>query len=182
MQRYILLLRGINVGGHNKLPMQALKTLLASFGLSDVVTYIQSGNVVFRAEVAGTEALASRISESIEQANGFAPAVMIIPYQTFRQLSDDNPFPQAEHDPKSVHLYFLAKTVDSAEIDRLDQLKGETEAYKLTDGCFYLYAPDGVYKSKLARGAEKALGVETTARNWSTVSKLIALAERIGDS
>ena len=91
-----------------------------------------------------------------------------------------NPFPQAEAEPKTLHLYFLTDSPENPDLNRLDQLKRGTEQYRLSDKVFYLYAPDGIGRSKLAEQVEKALGVAATARNWRTVSKVMALVELQG--
>ena len=106
MNSYVALLRGINVGGRNLLPMQALRALLEELGLHNVKTYIQSGNVVFQSGEANLAALATRISEQIEASHGFAPHVLLLPAADLQQAIAANPFPEAESEPKSLHVGF----------------------------------------------------------------------------
>jgi len=88
-----------------------------------------------------------------------------------------NPFPAAESEPKTLHLYFLASAPQNPDLKMLDSLKKADEQFKLIDNVFYLHTPDGIGRSKLAERAEKALGVAATARNWRTVSKIMAMAK-----
>ena len=177
MNTHIALLRGINVGGRNKLPMADLRDLLAEMGLNNVKTYIQSGNVVFQSERTDVAALAQEIGEAIEQRHGFAPRVLLLDAEAVRSAMAANPFPEAEAEPKTLHLYFLAEQPENPEVEMLDQLKTESERFQLGDQVFYLHAPDGIGRSKLAERAERTLGVAATARNWRTVSKVMELVE-----
>jgi uncharacterized protein (DUF1697 family) len=176
METWIALFRGINVGGNNILPMAALRKELESLKLTNVRTYIQSGNVVFNSSAKSPDLLGSKISKHIELHHGFRPQVLIISQSELKAAIEKNPFREATTDPKSLHFYFLSETAAAANISALDQLKTSTEQYKLIDRVFYLYAPDGIGRSKLAAKAEKQLGVVTTARNYRTVEKLLLLA------
>jgi uncharacterized protein (DUF1697 family) len=91
------------------------------------------------------------------------------------QAMVSNPFPEAESEPKTLHLYFLASTPQNPDLQTLDSIKQANEQFKLIDNVFYLYAPDGIGRSKLAARVEKALGVAATARNWRTVCKIMAI-------
>jgi uncharacterized protein (DUF1697 family) len=91
-----------------------------------------------------------------------------------------NPFPEAEAEPKSLHLYFLTVPPENPDLKTLDRLKQDNERYSLNDKVFYLHAPDGVGRSKLATQVEKALGVAATARNWRSVCKIMAMAKEYG--
>ena len=91
-----------------------------------------------------------------------------------------NPFPQAESNPKTLHLYFLADLPEAPDLEALDALKRDTERYTLAGKLFYLYAPEGIGRSKLAARVEKSLGVAATARNWRSVSKIMAMAKENG--
>lgn len=174
---YIALLRGINVGGHNKLPMADLRTLLEEMGLNNVQSYIQSGNVVFQTERTDVAALALEIGNAIAAGYDFTPRVLLLNADAVRATMAANPFPKAEAEPKTLHLYFLAERPERPDVEMLDRLKAESEQFKLDDRVFYLFAPDGIGRSKLAERAERALGVAATARNWRTVSKVMALVE-----
>lgn len=177
METYVGLFRGINVGGSNKLPMQELRQLLEEKGYTAVQTYIQSGNVVFRHAAADPDALAQEISAAVMARVGFQPAVMLLDAQTLQAAAAANPFPHGEADPKSLHLYFLGSTPQSPDLDALHSLKTETEAFDLIGAVFYLHAPDGIGRSKVAAQVEKRLGVKATARNWRTVGKLLEMVQ-----
>lgn len=176
MPTLIALLRGINVGGNNKLPMKALAALLADMGLREVQTYIQSGNVVFRCDTNNRGALAAQISAAIEAQHGFAPQVLLLDAVELREAMAGNPYPEAEATPALLSVYFLGETPRHADLEGLASLKSASERFTLAGKVFYLHAPEGVGRSKLAARAEKLLGVPATARNWSTVCKLAGMA------
>lgn len=177
MKRYIALFRGINVGGNNILPMKELRALLEALGADDVKTYIQSGNAVFRHETDNVSQLSDDIRAAIKESHGFEPRVLLLDVIEMEKAVASNPFPEAETEPKTLHLYFLTSVPPSPDLSLLDQLKKDNEQFKLIDKLFYLHAPDGIGRSKLAERVEKALGVAATARNWRTVSKIMALAK-----
>ena len=92
------------------------------------------------------------------------------------QAIESNPFPEAESEPKALHLYFLDAIPEDPDFDTLASIKSNRERFALKDGVFYMHAPEGIGRSKLAANAEKLLGVSATARNWRTVSKIMAMA------
>jgi uncharacterized protein (DUF1697 family) len=173
----IALFRGINVGGRNSLPMKALCTLLESLGCSDVKTYIQSGNVIFRHSTTDDVKLCRDIGATVENEFGFQPKVLLLTATELQQAVNDNPFADATAEPKTLHLWFLAEKVKNIDLASIESLKSESESFVLADRIFYLHAPDGIGRSKLAAGIEKLLGVATTARNWRTVSKILEMTQ-----
>jgi uncharacterized protein (DUF1697 family) len=180
MKTYIALFRGINVGGKNILPMKELVAILENLGSQGVKTYIQSGNAVFQHKAERSSELADRIRIAIKERHGFEPQVLLLDVAEMEQAVASNPFPEAESNPKTLHLYFLADPPQNPDLETLDGLKRDTERYSLNDKVFYLYAPDGIGRSKLAARAEKALGVAATARNWRSVCKIMAMAKQNG--
>jgi len=168
----IALLRGINIGGNHPLPMTDLCALLEGMGMRDVRTYIQSGNVVFRCDLKNKAALAAKISAAIETQHGFAPQVLLLDAAELRKAIADNPYPEAQADPKSLSLLFLAEAPQHPDLKSLEAIKTDSERFKLVGKVFYLHAPEGFGRSKLAARAEKLLGVAASGRNWSTVCKL----------
>jgi len=178
MTVYVALLRGINVGGSHSLPMQALRNLLARVGCDDVRTYVQSGNAVFRSAEDANQ-LRGSIQTAISEQFGFAPYVCLLTIDEYRSIVAANPFPDAVDTPKYLHVCFLIGTADSPDLDALESLRSSTERYELSANALYLHAPDGIGRSKLAAKVDKCLGVETTGRNWRTVTKLSALADSI---
>jgi len=176
MTTLIALLRGINVGGNNKLPMKELSAQLEGMGVRRVQTYIQSGNVVFDCDAKDKAKLAAKITAEIRAQHGFAPHVQLLEAAELKKAMAGNPYPEAEAAPKTLHLFFLDEVPPQPDLKVLDTLKAGSERYKLAGKVFYLHAPDGVGDSKLAARAEKLLGVAATARNWNTVCKLAEMA------
>jgi uncharacterized protein (DUF1697 family) len=173
---WVALLRGINVTGRNLVPMKALMAGLEREGFSEIRTYIQSGNAVFASRVVSARTLERRIGRRILEEHGFEPRVMVLTPAQLRRAAKRNPFPGATDRPATLHVFFLAsapKTVDHAMLERLRT--GE-EAYALDGRIAYLLTPDGYGPSKLASRFEHCLGVGATARNWRTVTRLIAMS------
>lgn len=179
MRNYVALIRGINVGGKNVLPMRELVEILAGIGCTDAKTYIQSGNVVFRSASAAA-GLAGEMSAAIARVRGFKPHVLVLERSELKRAVGNNPYPEGDSDPKALHLGFLDSVPSNPDLPGLEALKAQTERFELIDRVFYLYAPDGVGRSKLAARSEKALGVAMTDRNWKTVGKLMSLLEAQG--
>lgn len=175
MATHVALLRGINVGGQGTLPMKELVTILESLGCRSVRTYIQSGNAVFEHSPTAAAKLADKLTKAVDKARGFAPQVVMLEAKQFAKIAKSNPFPQAVAEPKSLHVWFLAAKASNANVEALTKLKSKTEQFQLTSAAFYLHAPDGIGRSKLAAHVERHLGVAATARNWRTVCELLEL-------
>jgi uncharacterized protein (DUF1697 family) len=171
-------LRGINVGGKHSVPMQDLRDILGDLDCHDVRTYIQSGNAVF--DFSGDpQVLQGRVSSTIEQKFGFAPITYILTFENYQAVLDANPFPEAVNEPKTIHVGFLTEPAVKPDIEAIENLKSPTENYCLVEGAFYLHAPDGIGRSKLAAKIDKCLGVATTGRNWRSATKIAALAATV---
>jgi uncharacterized protein (DUF1697 family) len=179
MNTIIALLRGINVGGHNKLPMKELKAVLAKLGLTNVQTYIQSGNVVFQTSRANLPVLADEIGTAVGESQGFVPRIMLLRLADLATAVARNPFPATDAQHKTLHFYFLESAPANPDLAGLVSLKSDSEQFELIDKVFYLHAPDGIGRSKLAAKVEKALGVPATARNWRTVGKLVEMGTAV---
>lgn len=177
MNTYIVLLRGINVGGKNILPMKSLTEILENMGFVNVITYIQSGNVVFQTKKSSRNKIAKEISEVILDKYGFMPKVLLIEFSDLQAAVKDNPF--KIEDGKALHFFFLDSEPERPDLSRLDSLKAGAEDFKLKKNIFYLYAPEGIGRSKLASNVERLLGVAATARNWNTVNKLLTMVKQI---
>jgi uncharacterized protein (DUF1697 family) len=175
MITYIALLRGINVGGNNPLPMKELREILASLGCENVRTYIQSGNAAFASD-SDRDTLTGAIRSAIEKRFGFSPKILLLSNERLVEIAASNPFSEAEQNPKFLHVWFLADNPRNPDLDKLNNTKTNSEKFSLGQGAFYLYTPDGLGRSKLAGHVEKCLGVDVTARNWRTVTKLLELA------
>ena len=176
MKTYIALLRGL--GGKNTLPMKGLVELMEGMALSNVSTYIQSGNAIFRSKGMGSSELSESIKAAIERKYGFAPHVIVLTAGELSKAAASNPYREAE--PKTLHLTFLASTPVSPDLTGLERIRKDTEQFTLKGKVFYFHAPDGVGRSRLFARIEKSLGVPGTARNWRTVCKIKEMADQKG--
>jgi uncharacterized protein (DUF1697 family) len=178
MKTYIALFRGINVGGKNILPMKELVAVLETLGLQGIKTYIQSGNVICRSQTADTAQLSRKISAAIKQSHGFEPQVLLLDSAALDKAIRENPYPEAEAVPNTLHVNFIAAIPPKPDLNALEKIRTESERFHLARDVLYLHAPDGIGRSKLATNMERLLGVTMTSRNWNTVRKL---KEMIGD-
>lgn len=178
MNTYVALLRGINVGGNGSLPMRELVAAMEATGARNVRTYIQSGNAVFESAEKNVARLSKKLSAEILKRRGFEPYVHLLTREALARAIAENPFPEAVVDPGSLHLGFLAASPKSPDLKKLSSLKKESERFHLAKSVFYLHAPEGIGRSKLAASSEKLLGVPMTDRNWRTVSTLMEIAGR----
>ena len=169
MATWIVLLRGVNVGGRHKLPMAALRELLAEVGFENVQTYIQSGNIVLDSPDGDRESVAQSIRGAIEERFGFAPHTFVLDVEALDAAIAANPFPQSEQDPKAVHFFFLAEPEPSADLDGLRKLATQGEEFVLTEVVFYLHTPNGFGRSRLVERLHRFIRAETTARNYRSV-------------
>jgi uncharacterized protein (DUF1697 family) len=179
MHTYIALFRGINVGGKNSLPMKDLTSIFAILGAINVKTYIQSGNVIFQSELKDLSIFSKRLEIEIRERHGFEPHILVIEPSAVEAAITNNPFPEAESEPSALHLGFLAVAPKSPDLKKLESLKKDSERFDLIGSIFYLHAPEGIGRSKLAASSEKLLGVPMTDRNWNTVCKLKEMATLI---
>ena len=174
MNTWVALLRGINVGGRNILPMKDLRSLMEAQGFTDVKTYIQSGNIVFHSGSNDAATLSKQIEEAIEQDFGFRPPVLTLSLDALNGAVEANPYPDG--DPKTVQFCFLFEPAPDTDLAALTALSTSSEEFALTNAVFYLHAPDGIGRSKLVAKMGKHIPVEMTVRNLRTVQKLQELA------
>ena len=179
MATYLALLRGINVGGANKVPMKELRGLFEKLGYEDVQTYLQSGNVIFEGKSSTSKKLAAEIERAIAKA--FKPGVSVI-VRTHRELervASGNPFPTKGVKPSLLHVMFLAEPASAKAFKTLDPDRSPTDEFEVKGREIYLRFPSGSGRSKLTIDYfEKKLGTKATARNWNTVSNLLELMQR----
>lgn len=183
MNTFIALLRGLNVGGTGRLPMHEFVVLLEALGCEGVRTYIQSGNAVFqhRAAAAGlVPKIRAALGVALGAAKGLEPEVLLLSPPQLTRVAAANPFPKATEDPAKLHVLFLAAEPEQPDLELLEQLRANGERFELTPDAFYLHAPNGIGRSKLAARVERALGIPCTGRNWRTVQKLLELARAAG--
>jgi uncharacterized protein (DUF1697 family) len=179
METYIALLRAVNAGGFNSLPMKEFVALLEKLGLRNIKTYIQTGNAVFQTEAAKAAQLSEKVKDAIKQRFGFAPEVILLSLAELETAVTANPFPEADKNHKSLHLTFLASKPEAPDLETLEALKKDSERFALENRVFYFYAPEGVGRSKLFARIEKLLGVHGTVRNWRTAQTMLNLAKQI---
>jgi len=179
LKTYVALLRGINVGGKNALPMKELVAILESLGARRVKTYIQSGNAVFAGNDKITPRFSNQIKETIRKRLGFEPFVLLLELEDMERALQQNPFPEAEADPQTLHAGFLAAAPKHPDLKALESFRKASERFRLVGRVFYLHAPEGVGRSKLAANAERLLGEPMTDRNWRTVRTIWKMAQEL---
>ena len=179
MEIYIALFRGINVGRTGSLPMKELAAILQELGCQNVRTYIQSGNAVFASPDQDADRLADAIGAKIKEQRGFEPQVLLLKRAEFEEAIAANPFPEAENDPQTLHLGFLTSPPPNPDLAAIEKIRAASERCRLIGRVFYLLAPEGIGRSKLAAKSERLLGVPMTDRNWRTVQALAAIAREM---
>jgi uncharacterized protein (DUF1697 family) len=175
----ICFLRGINVGGHAIIKMDALRALFASLKFEQPHTYVQSGNVIFKTTERDVELVATRIKQAIEKKFACSPALVLRSVADLRAVVSSNPFAKRTNiEPAKLHVFFLAARPGRDAAEKLRQLAIRPEELHLMGRELFIYFPDGVGKSKLpwAR-VDKALETQGTGRNWNSVTKILELAE-----
>ncbi|MBT8324278.1 MAG: DUF1697 domain-containing protein [Bacteroidia bacterium] len=178
MKTYIALLRGINVGGHKKLPMADLRQLLETTDYMDVKTYIQSGNVVFKSSESSTIKIEQSIKNAIMDRFGYDVTVMVKTKQDLQQIFKLCPF---DEDKKKASYFALFK--NELNKDLIEVAKQKTypdEEFEITDSCIYFYCANGYGRAKFNLNYfERLFKSEATARNYNTMVKLISMAEAL---
>ena len=178
MPTYVALLRGINLGSHNKVPMPALRTLIEDLGYEDVTTYIQSGNVVLSTKESATK-VGTAIRKAIAKKFGIDVAVVVRTHQQMKKVVDANPFAKKAKDAGHLHVVFLADKPAAANIKALTSADWGADEVAVKGTEAYLHLPNGYGRAKLNNMlVEKKLGVAGTARNWRTTAKLLELSSR----
>ncbi|MUU78755.1 DUF1697 domain-containing protein [Winogradskyella sp. HL2-2] len=175
-KRYIALLRGINVGGHKKVPMIELRTLLSKIGLVGVNTYIQSGNVIFQSEKTDTKALEDLIANSIANNFGFEVPVLVKTRLEFSTIFFNCPFD--EEKKKDSYFIMLSEEPGEQLVKKASQKTYTNDEYVIKKDCIYLFCENGYGRSKFNLSYfEKTLNVDATARNYKTMLKLLSLSD-----
>ncbi|WP_446038549.1 DUF1697 domain-containing protein [Streptomyces sp. SID1121] len=175
---YAALLRGINVSGHKRVPMADLRALLSGLGHDNVVTHLQSGNAVFTSASDDEDAVARALEQAIEDRFGFTVDCVVRDGGYLRAVADACPFPADTLEGKQLHVTFFSAPVDPERLASLDPAGYLPEEFRLGDRALYLYAPNGLGRSKLAEALGRPAlfkGVTATSRNWNTVVKLVEL-------
>ncbi len=180
MNVMICLLRGVNLAGHKKVPMEVLRNLCTSLKHCDVQTYVQSGNVVFRTKESAPLVVARKLEKAIEQEFGFRSDVIVRTPSDLRDVIAKNPFAKRGGiEPSKLVVTFLPKEPEREAQDVVRKIKANPEEIYLTGRELYVYYPDGMGRSKVSAVIDKALQKGGTARNWNTVTKLLEMAEKL---
>jgi uncharacterized protein (DUF1697 family) len=179
MPIYIAMLRGINVGGHKLIKMDKLRSSFEALGFRSVKTYIQSGNVVFKARKASPSALSTKIEEKILSDFGFAVSVITRSSDEIETTITGNPLLRERGiDPQKVHVMFLSASPSAAALQQLTALTTEPDRCRCSGKEIYFYFPNGVSQSVLFKSpVDRILAVVTTTRNWKTVNSLRQMCE-----
>lgn len=179
MAAIVSMLRGVNVGGHNMVKMDALRALYVSLGLKDPQTYIQSGNVVFKANGRNVAALSKKIGDGIERKFGFRPGVVVRSAADLRTVIARNPFAgRRDVEPGKLLVLFLADDPGQEARDKVRAMNTNPEELRIDGREVYIHFPAGQGKSKLPMALiERSLKTPGTGRNWNTVRKLLEMAE-----
>jgi len=185
---HVALLRGINVGGHNRVNMADLREVVTSFGHTDVATYIQSGNVVFTSEDQDAASLAAALERAIAATLCLGPRVVVLTAAELAQVVAENPYPD-ETNPKHLHAVFRMEAMGPDDVDAVAAAvqragaKGSRDQGCVVGRTLYLRTPDGLGRSELAAdlgrsGGALAARSTTTVRNWATVCRLLGMCGR----
>lgn len=176
----ISMLRGVNLGKHNKINMSALRALYESLKFENPRTYVQSGNVIFRTDSRDLVRLCKRIENGIEKTFGFRSDVILRTPAELRDVIARNPFASRRGiEPKRLAVTFLASDPGQEARDKLLAIKAEPEEVRIDGRELYIYYPNGMARPKLTWPIiERTLKTSGTSRNWNTVTKLLEIAER----
>jgi uncharacterized protein (DUF1697 family) len=193
MASHVALLRGINVGGRNKVPMAELREVVASLGHTGVTTYIQSGNVLFSTAETDSAKLAGALESAIEDRFGLWSSVVVLSRDELAEVLAANPYPD-EPNPRLVHVVFLNAEPPRDLLDRITvataaaTAKGSRDTVQPAGRALYVHTPDGFGKSELAQNLfrivtppskqKKNPALAATARNWATATKLLSMCEK----
>src|ERR1700690_163331 len=173
---FAAMLRGINVGGKNKLPMADLVAMFGDAGCTDVQSYIQSGNVTFRATLARAAQAASQVEADIEKRFGYAIPIVLRTGDELLEVRGNNPFLRDGAAADRVHVMFLADTPDPARVASLDAHRSAPDAFVVRGRDVYLHLPNGVAKTRLTNQYfDSSLKTTSTVRNWNTLLKLVEM-------
>ena len=177
METYISILRGINVGGHKLIKMQALTKLYEDLGFKNVKTYIQSGNVVFQAKQTDSTLLEEMISKKITEIFTFEVPIIVTLQKEIAKIHKNNPFIyEKNYDTNLLHVTFLSQKPKQADIAKITGDFGKDE-FIISDKAVYLYCPNSYSNSKLTNTFfENKLKVSATTRNWKTTTELLNMS------
>ena len=176
--RYVVLLRGINVGGNVKVAMADLRELLTELGYTRVRTHLQSGNAVLSSSQRSPETMAAAIEQAIAERLGLSVRCLILTPDQLRAVVTGNPLAEVATNPSRMFVHFLFGPVSQDRLGDVDPAEYQPERFALRGHELYVWLPDGMAKSRVLKLlTERRLGCPVTVRNWNTVTKLLELAE-----
>lgn len=177
MTKYVAFLRGINVGGKNKIKMETLREVISALGFQNVVTYINSGNLIFETAETDEKALAETIEKAIENEFGLKIKTMTRTFSEIEEIVENNPFAGQFENDKDVHVFFLDEEMPAEKRELLLSNSSETEMYAVRNReIFCLLRSVSVLDSLMGKDyIGKKLKISATARNWRTVNKILEL-------
>jgi uncharacterized protein (DUF1697 family) len=177
---FVALFSGINVGGNRIVKMAELRSFFEALGFTAVQSYVQSGNVIFRAAEGDAAELAETIEDAFETKWGFRSRIMVRDADWLARRVAENPYPEVADEPKKLHLYTLERQPTEEEEKRLADKCTGPEHFTVKGDAFYLKAPNGLGRSEFANLIPRTLKVPGTARNWRTVLTLLEMAKAAG--
>jgi uncharacterized protein (DUF1697 family) len=180
---YIALLRGINVGGHNKIKMDVLRQCCSELGWKNVKTYIQSGNVIFQSAEKDTNLLAESLAFKLREHLEKTISILVVSLPELQEMYENNPFIIDRHlSTDKLHLVILKDAPTAEQINQIPVDLYKPDEFILRGKALYLYLPNGVADSKLANTSfEKKFNTQATARNWKTLSMLFGMVSNLID-
>ena len=177
MNIFISMLRGINVSGHNKISMADLKNLYESLGFQNVVTYVQSGNVVFDSDKQDASKLSALIESQIKKSFDLSVSVLLRDKNDLQRIISGNPFVKRKKDPIKLYVTFLQTSPPTFDFNILPLPSSESDEFIIIDKEIFIFCPNGYGRTKLNNNFfEKKLNLIATTRNWNTVNALFKLA------
>ena len=179
MQAIIALLRGVNVGPHNRIKMEDLRAVCTSLKLGNVQTYVQSGNVVFTSNENDLPKMAKKLEDALEKKFGFRPAVMLRTTAEMQAVVKKNPFAKRDFDPAKLAVMFLNSDLSAETRKQLEAIKVGPEELKALPHELYVYFPDGMGRLKLSPAIDRIIKKTGTGRNWNSVLNLLEMAEEM---
>ena len=176
MKKYISIIRGINVSGQKKIKMADLKTLYEELNFKSVVTYIQSGNVLFCSNISDQNKIKTMIQKKISNYYGFDVTVIILTENRIGKIISDIPFDSNKIDLTKFYFCFLEEDPSARSIDEIMQIRDDNEEFKMVGQVIYVYCPLGFGRARFSNNFfENRLKVKATSRNWKTTNKLLEL-------
>lgn len=175
---YVALLRGINVGGKNLLPMEQLRRTFEALGCQKVRTYIQSGNVIFTANTAIGRRVPESVNQAIRSETGLDVPVIVRSAEELAQAVRSNPFRSGDAAPRTLHIAFLAKAPSIAEVAALDPNRSPPDQFKVVGREVYLWLLNGVARTRITNAyLDSKLRTVSTVRGCATLDKLVELCQ-----